>query len=84
MAGSLNHVFPIFLGGVGAGGEFKQIQVFRQAADLAGAFRFSHTYCCSQLSAVVTREFICDQRQLIELVDVVAPEVQCYIHFLRE
>ena len=27
---------------------------------------------------------ICDQRQLIELVDVVAPEVQCYIHFLRE
>src|SRR5699024_3746084 len=40
--GFLNHVSPIFLGGMSPGGEFKQIHVFRQAADLAGVFRLGH------------------------------------------
>lgn len=84
MAGSLNHVFPIFFGGMSTGGEFKQIHVFRQAADLAGVFRLGHAYCCPQLLAVMNRKLLHSQRQLIEFVDVIAPEVQCYIHFLWE
>ncbi|WP_419075342.1 hypothetical protein [Ruthenibacterium lactatiformans] len=37
-----------------------------------------------QLLAVMNRKLLHSQRQLIEFVDVIALEVQCYIHFLRE
>ena len=84
MAGFLDHVFPVLRGGVRTGGEFKQIHVLRQAADLAGVFRLGHAYCCPQLLAVMNRKLLHNQRQLIEFVDVIAPEVQCYIHFLRK
>jgi len=37
-----------------------------------------------QLLAVMNRKLLHSQRQLIEFGDVIAPEVQCYIHFLWE